>query len=372
MKDIPEKLSILIPDGTEYHSWNVAMSLANVPNLKLHVLSKTRWPLVRFSRHRASFHYVKNRGNDDARIETISQIVRQNDIDVILPITEPGIRFVSVHRKQLEKIAAIAPTPDPDTFDLTVDKGLFATFLAQKGLPHPHTIPWNNEGSPSQQISDIPFPALVKPTKGAGGEDMHLFEKPDSALKFFRKKSSSSKRYIIQEYIPGHDMGCSLLCLDGKILAYTIQDVEIPNPRAFDNWWGIRFVQNDEVLDTVTKLMHELNFSGVAHIDLRYNEQEKQVEILELNPRFWASLLGSHCAGVNFPYWASLAGLGISFPVPDYSTESFIIVRPLIKQLKTMILGPGKSYTAPVYRGTSWPYYLNDPLPFLVNHLRRR
>ena len=167
-------------------------------------------------------------------------------------------------------------------------------------------------------------------------------------------------------------MGCSLLCLDGKILAYTIQDVEIPNPRAFDNWWGIRFVQNDEVLDLVTKLMHELNFNGVAHIDLRYNEQEKQIKILELNPRFWASLLGSHAVGVNFPYLASLTGLGIPFPVPEYSAESFIIVRPLIKQLKTMILGPGKSYTSPVYRGTSWPYYLNDPLPFLVNHIRRR
>lgn len=372
METMPHKLTVLIPDGEEYHSWNVALCLSTIPNIKIHVLSGTRWPLVRFSRYRTSFHFVKNHYDDNARIDTITQLVRKTNVDVILPISEPGIRFVSSHRETLGQLAVLAPTPEPTTFDTTADKWLFAGFLAKHNFPHPLTVLLKNDETLSRQIQNIQFPALIKPTMGAGGKDMHLFENQDSMLRFLSKRTTSSKRFIVQNHIPGHDMGCSVLCLDGKILAYTVQDVEIPNPRLFDNWWGIRFVNDYILLDIVTRLIEALDYSGVAHIDLRYDEKEKRIRVLEFNPRFWASVLGSHAVGVNFPYLACLTGMGIGFNRPNYSLGSFAIVRPLRTQIKMTLTGQTRSCSNPDDIGTSWHYYLRDPLPFAVNRIRQR
>ena len=47
--------------------------------------------------------------------------------------------------------------------------------------------------------------------------------------------------------------------------------------------------------------MQALKWSGIVNIDFIYDENDKQAKILEVNPRYWQSLLGSLFAGVNFP-----------------------------------------------------------------------
>ena len=61
-----------------------------------------------------------------------------------------------------------------------------------------------------------------------------------------------------------------------------------------------------------------LKFCGVALIDLRNNNQDDHIKVLEINPRYWGSLIGALSTGVNFLYFACLSGLGIPFDRPDY------------------------------------------------------
>ena len=74
-------------------------------------------------------------------------------------------------------------------------------------------------------------------------------------------------------------------------------------------------------------LMQALKWSSIVNIDFIYDENDKQAKILEVNPRYWQSLLGSLFAGVNFPYLAYLASLHIDFPRPELS-----IIRSLYVQ----------------------------------------
>src|SRR3712207_9519956 len=48
-----------------------------------------------------------------------------------------------------------------------------------------------------------------------------------------------------------------------------------------------------------------------------------QVGVLEFNPRYWASLMGSLSVGVNFPYLHCLAGVGVPFSRPAYSKKRY-------------------------------------------------
>ena len=63
-------------------------------------------------------------------------------------------------------------------------------------------------------------------------------------------------------------------------------------------------------MTVANKLVHELGWSGVANIDMRYDARHKIPMVLELNGRYWFSLLGSLNAGVNFPLLACEMCLG--------------------------------------------------------------
>jgi predicted ATP-grasp superfamily ATP-dependent carboligase len=48
-------------------------------------------------------------------------------------------------------------------------------------------------------------------------------------------------------------------------------------------------------------LLEATRYSGVGHLDGRYDPRTDDYRILELNPRFWGSLLYSTNAGLNYP-----------------------------------------------------------------------
>ena len=161
-------------------------------------------------------------------------------------------------------------------------------------------------------------------------------------------------------------MGCSVLCRDGKILAYTIQKGFIPGLQRFAPPAGIEFVKDDQTFAVVSRLISSLKWSGVANIDLKYDEKNRQVNVLEVNGRYWATILGSLVAGVNFPYLACLAGLGISFSRPDYRLNRFIrgnaaIIRGYLCKSKV-------NFT---FKETSWRYALTDSLPEVISLTRK-
>jgi predicted ATP-grasp superfamily ATP-dependent carboligase len=96
---------------------------------------------------------------------------------------------------------------------------------------------------------------------------------------------------------------------------------------------------------------------------MRHDERDGQVKVIELNPRFWRSLLGSLAVGVNFPYLACLHALGRApvAPVPEagrYLHETRIAMRQLFHQH-----GAQHPYR---FRDTVLTESVRDPLPELA------
>jgi predicted ATP-grasp superfamily ATP-dependent carboligase len=165
------------------------------------------------------------------------------------------------------------------------------------------------------------------------GRGIRRFDSAEKLRGFLGENPECSGGYIVQSFVKGHDIGCSVLCQEGKILAYTIQRGVVPSRRPYTPAAVIEFVEDERVLDLVTRLVSSLKWSGVANIDMRYDEESDQVRVLELNPRYWGSLLGSLSAGVNFPYLHCLAGFGVRFPRPVYSNKRYLVKEPW-KQLR--------------------------------------
>lgn len=75
-----------------------------------------------------------------------------------------------------------------------------------------------------------------------------------------------------------------------------------------------------------------VRWNGMGHIDLRYDERERQIKLLDFNPDWDTYVLGALTAGVNFPYLACLTALDIPFSRPDYFSKRFIRGKAALKQ----------------------------------------
>ena len=102
-------------------------------------------------------------------------------------------------------------------------------------------------------------------------------------------------------------------------------------------------------------MMKALEWNGVACIDMRRNAQTKQVYILEINGRFWASVLPSFVkAGVNFPLILLKLSLGEKIEIPKFKPA----IQVSFKEYFNSLIHFGKLK----FSDTKYKSYLLDPI----------
>lgn len=285
---------ILIPDGHDPLSLRVVQCLAKhspKPRIVLNNFGDKCWSAR--SRHVNAVHC-----NPEWDVQHLIRVCKKESVDIILPVTEEGTRFTARNANALRGIVSIPRIPSVEQLDIAQDKLASARFFEQHGLDGPKT---------ALLTSSLPDgfnehePVLVKPRKGSGGEGIQRFDDHASAWKMTNGKFEG-RELIVQPYIPGTDIDCSVYCEDGKVRAHTIQKrLQYIKRDQYKPSRSIEFLSDIKVYQLVSALMEKLKWSGVAHMDLRYNEETEQLLIIEINGRYWTTVLGSEHVGINFP-----------------------------------------------------------------------
>ncbi|GAB4108962.1 MAG: hypothetical protein Kow00105_17130 [Phycisphaeraceae bacterium] len=224
--------------------------------------------------------------------EELNAYCSRHDIDMVIPADMRTTRAL-VRARDAIREAQVCALPASTTLDRLHNKWTFYQFLRQHDLPTPET-------SLVKEIHDleklvIDFPVLAKPVEGENGEgiwraDTHA----DLVSGYAQIQQKHPGPYLIQRYLAGRDIDISLLADHGKMVAWSIQQKDDYSPGT------LHFLDHEEVLDVARRIVEACGYHGVAHMDMRCDEQGRLYAI-ELNPRFWGSLIWSYWAGVNFP-----------------------------------------------------------------------
>lgn len=355
-----DKFSVLIPDGESMFAIRTLHCLSQIKGIKAYILSNDPRAPIRFSRYTTQFFSQLKGQNDEGRLETIYDAVKQTKVDVILPVDEPTIRLLSLHGGALSHLTAIAPVPKAEAFDIAANKWKLAEWLKINDIPCPPTILYKTDKEFEQRLSGMPFPVLIKPTQQRGGKGIEYFDNPSEVLRFCKEHVGSAE-FIVQSFIRGYDIDCNVLCKEGKILAYTIQKGFMAATHHFAASVGIDFLSDSSVYNLVRELVDKISWSGIAHLDLRYDEKDKQVKVIEINPRFWQTVIGSMTTGVNFPHLACLSGLRYDLPQITFQPKRFVMGKAAIRMLMQRVAR--REREAYHFDSTSLEYELKDPLP---------
>ena len=364
--------SVVIPDAQSGHSLAVARCLA-LAGINSFAISPKKLSPLRFSWRKSKFIFQNSENCRSA--EEVSQCLirtaRDTEADVYLPVDEDAHRFAILHRTRLEEHLRLPPLPTLEQFDIATDKGLLSKFLWNHSIPCPLTRYLDDWLADSSAFVDSRFPVLAKPVKGHGGAGIVVLRDISELQTFADATPLELKRsYIVQQFIRGYDIDCSVLCASGTILAYTIQKGVEARSRSFAAPGGIEFLYDEKLYDVVATLIADLQFSGIAHIDLRFDADDNDFKVIEINPRYWGSLTGSLMAGVNFPYLACMSALKESYPVSVYEKIRYIDFVSFIKGLGKRWIGASQCTFH--LRETDFLFFCADPIAEIANAIMRR
>ena len=113
-----------------------------------------------------------------------------------------------------------------------------------------------------------------------------------------------------------------------------------------------------------------MGWDGIANIDFLLDARDGSVNILDFNPQFGQSLLGSLIAGVNFPLLSCLGAMGMEYPSMQQQ-DAIRYVHPATQSRMLMSRFIGRRLPVKVpWRQGGLQFTVRDPLPELVNACR--
>jgi len=352
-------MKALIFTHDQYFSFNIVQCLG-IAGVKCHIMASGPIDFLKHSRYCLGTTTIPTYDQPDPPqgiIDQINDYCLKHSIDIIVPSETLPAFFLS---KIKDKITAskIFPVSDIELAEKINDKWWFRNFLNQQKVPHPKTWLIANPGDLGSL--ECLYPIMVKSLK-PDWSDARQFDDACSAGEYLLQcKQQKNLPVLVQEFVPGTDIDLSVLADRGKIIAWTVQ-----------RWLPgrvLQFTENRQMFELGEQLIAAWGYHGVAHFDMRIDERDGTIYILECNPRLWRSVRGSAAAGVNFLYLGLLLAAGKPMPKIKYRPGTFTSVEMLFRNAVRGKISP-RDWRGPTLRNVG--YFLLDPFPYVISKFRK-
>ena len=354
-------MNVLVVSSDEYLTLRLLKCLAAL-DAAVHVLGVGA--AVRASRHcrRYTAYDLSAPRHPFASVrEDIDRYCRQQAIDVVLPSGMESVFLLAALKDGFET-ARVLPLATVEQLRVLNNKWDFAQLLKRHKLPEPNSRLL--ERAEDAGALDMNFPVILKPLELDAGRGVVRCDSL-AQVQLHLTRPGISLPLLVQDYVPGTDIGLGLLAHQGTVIAWSIQ-------KQIADGSGVAFIKHEGILEFGRQIMSACQYDGIAHFDMRIDERDGSVQVLECNPRFWASLPFCMLAGVNFADLALRFALNEPLPEPDYQMLS--VTFPT-KALSGVLRGglPGWGLSEPSRRALG--FTLSDPLPQVwlgAGRLRRK
>lgn len=243
--------------------------------------------------------------SDSNYIKNLQRIVDEKDIDLIIPISEPELRFFS--QKGIRKIGkAELILASAMALEVGFDKLSTANFLNENNLPYPITDLIENIEVP------LKFPVILKSRTGSGSSNVSIVEDWDTFISI--KKHNPD--FIVQEFLEGQngEYTCGVFRAKNGIVRSIIFKRELMG--GFTGYGEV--VEDKSIEDLLHKLAEKINLVGSINAQLRLTK--KGPVVFEINPRFSSTVRFRHLFGFKDLEWSIEDKLNLS--LSQYQSNS--------------------------------------------------
>lgn len=224
-------------------------------------------------------------------LNSLETFVNTHDIDVIIPIAEPELRFFSDQNifKNIGKAKLIMASSV--ALHIGFDKYKTAQFLENENLPFPKTFL-------AVDVKKIDtFPVILKSKTGSGSKRIY---KINTLEEFLFHTRNDIGDFIVQEYLPetNGEYTCGLFRSKLGNIRSIIFSRELRG--GYSSYGAV--VENKGITDFLEKLAIKIELIGSINVQLRITDNKPMV--FEINPRFSSTVLYRHLFGFEDVVWS--------------------------------------------------------------------
>lgn len=241
------------------------------------------------------FCQVPPAADEEAYIGAIVDIIKSNNIDLLIPFVGPELEVLSRNRDFIEQ-CTYPLVSSYETVMICNDKLKTYYFLKSMGYQALETAYVHDYSKIKEIISvfGLSYPFIAKPRKGAGSRGVYQINNEEELVLIKRVEEP-----IIQEMGIGDMYVVDLFCDGKKVLS------AVPR-KTLEVRAGLHYktvVERDQkLIEESKKLAEKLDFRGPVNI--QWFKNGDSLRVLEINPRFSGSCHVTTAAGVNNPLMA--------------------------------------------------------------------
>ncbi len=326
--------------GSDANAYYMARCYYEAFHQKAHLIGKEKLAFTKFS-NILTVSYNKFLWQEDVFIKTVNNYAKSFINDKILLVSTNETYSILIAKNQ-DKLSSnlVFPKQDYNTLKTLVNKKLFYQTYQKQNLLFPKTYFYNiqDEIFPIMDYPIILKPADVITYNHLNFKDKHKIYKINSfnELKSVLKKIKTSGyqgELILQEYIKGDDSHLydSIVYVDKnhhvKVISFAQIGLQehtlsmVGNAATLINGYS-SFLDAPikKMKQAIISFMENINYTGFAEIDMKYDSKSKNFKVLEINARqgrssYYISKLGANLIEVlvkDLIYQQELASLDLN------------------------------------------------------------
>jgi predicted ATP-grasp superfamily ATP-dependent carboligase len=297
---------VFVTDGDNRAALAVTRSLGRLGHEVL--VGERRLPaLAQASRYCArGFVYPDPTSQSAAFVDRMREIVRTEQVDVLLPVADITTFLVAGARRSFPPACAV-PLAATAVLERAADKVDITETARRLGVAVPRSIVVEQPGPPP--AVDLPFPVVIKPHRsrvqteqGWRSSSVSYAATPEALAADLAARPAHEFPLMIQERIVGPGVGVFACYAGGRAVALFGHRRLRERPP----WGGVSVLAESVPLDPVArdyavKLLDAIGWRGVAMVEFKRDLRDNLPKLMEINGRFWGSLQLAIDAGVDFP-----------------------------------------------------------------------
>jgi predicted ATP-grasp superfamily ATP-dependent carboligase len=293
--------------------------------------------LGRFSKYCRK--YIRYKEGSKNFIPEILNICKANEVDILITPEEQSSFLVAKNKIIFAENDIITTIAGFDAIKACMNKPQTLDNAQKVGIPFPRTEFVNSIDDVFDAAGRLGYPIVIRPVTShywtgnyfiRTGSVCYAKNKEELEIAF-NKQDLNLPLPFLQEYFGGKGVSV-LLAMDenNDVCAVAAQE----GIREYKPTGGTLAVRrsikvNETLLSYSSNLLKKIGYNGgVAEVEFRVSDNMKNVSLVEVNPRFWATVQGAINAGVDFPKILVRNVLKKEIPEPHY--EVGVVTRWLL------------------------------------------
>jgi len=330
-------MRVLVTDGSYEHTLAIVRYLGRL-GMDVCAIGDSRSTLTFRSKYCHEGIVGPDPWREQEYVEFLQKTARQGTFDVLIPVGYRTTSVIAKHRRDLEGLVKIV-LPDQDSLELALNKKKTYALAQRIGIPYPRAVYPQSLVEMESMSRSLEYPVVIKGLLEAGGQLVKYPSSHRELVRLYRSMCGENNLYgetlpMIQEYVRGDTTFsfCGLYQEGVCKKIFMFKEIRSVPVRGGSASYAESFY-DPTLKEYGMRLLDSLKWHGVANIEFRQEKSTGKLKLMEINPKFWASLEVALRAGVNFPYDVIQLAMGKEVPYSEEYERGLRFHFPLSREL---------------------------------------